>query len=446
MYMPRNYSTLVGFSWILMIVMLFSACSTAKVGTIPQGTPDIGSGTPAVIPTPGPPAARPADAQAFGAFYAFVRKKQLWVALNRAHPVQVTNFDYSRDPNVFWHRPLWSPGDRHIAFIMDAQPVGLGGGGCPGPDSGAHGGLYVMNTATKQFSLVTLPKVIDNTSVKGRPYDDFWQYISWEDAKHLLAWYNGPTGKVSDAAGLYRYNVETKQLKQVIPLKALGVATLANPQQDMPLLLSMRYSSGQLFYQVVVHPFRGKSQLVIYRHAIAQPAEQSKKILQMGEEPWCATPQSGPYIRPGWDISPDGEQLAAQMILMGKSDQGVGAIQVRNLADNSMTALFTQAPAELLAHDLTLTWGPDSQTVVATEYHTLTQRGPYTASLTNPTATQQYAPNLAGQVVWRSDSSAFALQSTEPVDETGTSNIYVFQAGDKQGRTLLTDAHDFAWG
>jgi hypothetical protein len=85
----------------------------------------------------------------------------------------------------------------------------------------------------------------------------------WEDAKHVLAWYNGAVGNVDNTAGLYRYDMTTQQLSLARSLRAREVATLANLQKGMPLLFSMRYSHGQLFYQVIVHPFEEKSQLVI---------------------------------------------------------------------------------------------------------------------------------------------------------------------------------------
>lgn len=302
-----------------------------------------------------------------------------------------------------------------------------------------------MNTETKQFTRITFPSILKNVQMNGSPSNDYWQYIFWEDATHLLAWYNGVAGKMSSAAGLYRYDVNTQELTQVIPLSALGDATLSNPQQNMPLLISLGYSSEQLFYQVVMHPFEQQSQVAIYRHSISHPEMQSSKVLQMGTEPWCA-PQSGPYIRPGWDISPDGEQLVAQMITATGPDQAVGTIQTLNLNDGSTTALFMQAPADLLGQDLLLTWGPDSQTVVATASHAQTPSGPYSASLADPAAMQRYTPNLAGQVVWRSDGSAFALQGAETVDQTATPNVYVFLTADTQGRMLLTDAHEFNWG
>jgi len=105
-----------------------------------------------------------------------------------------------------------------------------------------------------------------------------------------------------------------------------------------------------------------------------------------------------------------------------------------------------QVLADALSQGVALSWGPDSQTVVATAYSMTTQRGPYTTSLANPTSIQQYAPNLAGQVTWRTDSMAFVLQSTEAMDTTTTPDVYVFSPGDTHGRMLLANAHDFTWG
>ncbi len=434
------------FPLFLFLLLLFSACSSSKVGTVPSGTPDHGNGTPAVVATSSSTSQPVLTAQpnTAGSSYAFVRQNQLWVALHNAKPAQVTNFDYSKLPEAFWHQPMWSPGDSFIAFIMNARSAGLGGGGCPGPDYGANGALYVMNTTTRQFTQVTLPSVAKNAQMNGTPRIDSWQYIFWENSTHLLAWYNSVPGKTG--AGLYRYDVNAQTLTPVLPLSALGAATLFDPQKDMPLLLSLRYSNEQLFYQIVVHPFEQQSQVVIYRHSLTHPDAQSTKLTQMGSEPWCTTQQSGSFVRPGWDITPNGEQLVTQGIAANGPDQSVGMVQSLSLNDGSTTALFAQAPAELLGHDVMLTWGPDSQTVVATTYHMTSQNGPYTASLANPTAIQQYAPNLAGLVSWRPDSTAFVLQNTETMDTASASNVYVFLTGDTHGRMLLTDAHEFTWG
>ncbi|MGH2493757.1 MAG: hypothetical protein ACRDIV_03540 [Ktedonobacteraceae bacterium] len=103
-------------------------------------------------------------------------------------------------------------------------------------------------------------------------------------------------------------------------------------------------------------------------------------------------------------------------------------------------------PAAMLAHDLVLTWGPDSQSLVASEAHLLSQDGPYSATLANPTAMQAYAPGAAGLVAWKLDSSAFALQSTDMSDVTGAGQIYLYNAGAMQGQLLLTNTRDFVWG
>ena len=431
---------------LLFCVLLISACSTSKVGTVPSGTPDRGSGTPAVIPTTTSSAQNVSSAPAgtLGTSYAFVRKDQLWVAVQGAKPTQVTHFSYNQTPTVFWHQPLWSAGDAYLALITNAVPTGAGGGGCPAPDLSANGALYIMNTKTQQFTQLALPTVTNNVQMSGMPRMDSWQYAFWQDTTHLLAWYNSGPGKTG--TGLYRYDVDARTLTQVLPLSVLGASTLFDPQKNTPLLLSLRYSNGQLFYQVVVHPFEQQSQIVLYSHSLIHPEMQSKQLLQMGSEPWCTDAQSGAFVKPGWDISADGQQLVAQMIHATSPTQSVGTVQVLNLNDNSTTGLFAQVSPDMLSQDVTLTWAPDSQTVVVTAYHTMTQMGPYSASLANPTAIQQYAPNVAGQVTWRADSAAFALQNTEITDTTTTPDVYVFAPGDAQGQKLLADAHNFSWG
>lgn len=444
--MPKKIVKIALFPLLLFCLLLISACSTSRTGTIPSGTPDHGSGTPAVIPTATSSAQKVSSAPAgtLSASYAFVRKDQLWVALHSAKPVQVTHFNYDQLPTVFWHQPVWSAGDTYLALITNAVPSGAGGGGCPAPDYSANGTLYVMNTKTQQFTQLTLPTVANNVQMSGTPRMDSWQYAFWQDTTHLLAWYNSGPGKIG--TGLYRYDLNAQTLTQVLPLRALGAATLFDPQKDMPLLLSLRYSSGQLFYQVVVHPFEQQSQIILYSRSLAHPETQSKQLLQMGSEPWCADSQSGAFVKPGWDISPDGQQLVAQMVHATGPTQSVGTVQTLNLNDNSTTGLLTHASTAMLSQDIALTWGPDSQTVVATAYHMASQSGPYSASLANPTAIQQYAPSAVGQVTWRADSAAFALQNTEPTDTTVSPDVYVFAPGDAHGQMLLADAHNFSWG
>ncbi len=434
------------FPFLCLLVFLLSACGQSGVGAIPSGTPDHGDGTPAVLPTSTSSLQNVSSAPAgsLGSSYAFVRKDQLWVALHGGQPTQVTHFDYSKYPLVSWHQPLWSSDDAYIASITAAAPNGIGGGGCPAPDYSANGALFVLNTKTQQFTQITLPSVVSNAQTSGALRTDSWQYAFWEDTTHLLAWYNSGPGKTG--TGLYRYDVHAQTLSLVFSVNALHAATLFNPQQGVSLLLSMRYSSEQLFYQVVVHPFEQKSQIVIYSHSVTHPEQGSKQILQVGSEPWCGVSQAGSFVRPGWDVAPDGQQLVAQMITATSASQSVGTVQALNLSDNSTTGLFAQVPGDTLSQDVALTWGPDSQTVVETVNSMATQRGPYTTSLANPTSVQQYAPNLAGQVTWRTDSSAFVLQNTDSTDTTTTPDVYIFSPGDIHGRMLLANAHDFTWG
>ena len=396
----RNHKIVACF--LLLSAVVLASCGSG-VGTIPSGTPDHGNGTPAVIPSPSsthPPIVT-APPSEVGATYAYVHANQLWIALHGAQPVQVTSFNVSGLPDVSWHQPVWSPDDHFLAFILNARPAGQGGGGCPAPDFGANGALYLLNTGTLHLTRLVVP-ADSGDPLASSPHNGYWQYVFWEDATHLLAWYNGTIGKTSSTAGLYRYDLTKSSLTQVVPLSSLGVATLFNAQKNAPLLLSMRYSSGQLYYQVVTHPFTQQSQLTIYRHSVDHPGMSSSMVQTMGSEAWCSPQQSGPYIKPGWDISPDGAQLVAQMIGASGSTAAASSVQVLNLSDNSTTALFAQLPASMLARDLVLTWGPDSQSVVATQAHLLSQDGPYSATLANPAGMQQYAPNAAGLVAWRS--------------------------------------------
>jgi hypothetical protein len=444
--MCKRNSKLLLFFVLPAMLILFASCGKPSVGTIPSGTPNVGNGTPAVISAAPQPSVLNASSAVAGKNYAFVRESQLWVAINGAKPLQVTQFNYNQLPDVFWHLPQWSSNDHYLAFIMAARPIGQGGGGCPAPDYGANGGLYVFNTATHQLNTISIasqPSVATTSS----PQQDFWQYMFWEDPTHLLAWYNGPVGKTSSTAGLYRYDLTTGLLTQVLPLHTLGAATLFNAQPGQPLLLSMRYSNEQLYYQVVDHPFGQQSQFVIYRHSILQAGSQSSMLFQTGSEPWCTTQKDSAFITPGWDVSSDGEQLAAQVITASDTTQGLSSVKIYNLQDNSITSLFAQASTTALSHDLDLTWGPDSQSVVATVRNaTNGQSALYSASLSNPTSMQQYEPGLAGQVTWRPDSVYFTLNNNNTGEETTASAIYVFTPDTMHGTLLLTNAQDFVWG
>jgi hypothetical protein len=299
----RNQKPLVFCLLFVVVVMMLASCGGSGMGAIPSGTPDHGDGTPAVIPTltSSPQAVVTAASGTLGTSYAFVRKNQLWVARNGAKLAQITHFNFTSTPDVFWHLPAWSPDDHFIAFIVNAQPAGQGGGGCPAPDFGANGALYVLNTSTMQIKQLIVPTDSADPVAKSS-LGGYWQYVFWENPTHLLAWYNGIRGKTDRTAGLYRYDISRGSLTQVLSLSALGVATLFNAQNNLPLLLSIHYSSEQLFYEVVVHPFEQQSQIVIYRHSLTQPTMTASKVLSVGSEPWCAAQQNGPYEKSGWDV------------------------------------------------------------------------------------------------------------------------------------------------
>ncbi|GAC1357499.1 MAG: hypothetical protein NVS2B12_00950 [Ktedonobacteraceae bacterium] len=443
----RSYKDIFKYSITLFTLLsVLAACSPfQKVGTIVRGTPDVGNGTPAVMPPvyATPPPAEKAPVTATGSTYAFVRNRQLMVELNGSAVQQVTRFTYTDLPNVFWQTPIWSKGDQFLAFIMNARTSGLGGGGCPGPDDQA-GSLYVLNPKTSQLAQITLPRVQTHLQVNAQPHPDNWKYASWEDATHLLAWYNGDGVNTGNMAGLYRYDVNTQAIALVIPLQSIGAQSDADVKRGMPFILSVRFRNGQLFYEAVTHPYEQQSQIALYTHSVLKPDQQSSKVLDVGSEAWCSMRADSAYIFPAWDVSPDGEQVATQTIL--------GSVQTVHITDGSTTRLFSDIPARVLSRDVQLTWAPDNQTVVLSQNgSTLAQDGLYSTSLANPVLTQRYTPTLTGQVTWRPDSAGFVLQSeqgTQP--ESGNSslpqNVYVFAKGDTHGRLLIADARAFAWG
>jgi hypothetical protein len=221
----------------------------------------------------------------------------------------------------------------------------------------------------------------------------------------------------------------------------MDVATLFTAQSNLPVLLGMQYSSGQLYYQVVTHPFEQASQFEIYRRSLDQPAKAGSSVFSTGSEAWCWPGQSGPFEMPGWAISPDGMQLAAQVV------SGTGSsVQALSLSDHTITPLLVGISESMLAHDMELAWGPDSQAVVASQAHLLGQDGPYRATLANPAAMQAYTPDAAGVATWRGDGAAFALSSVDSADVSDGGSMYVFTPGNEEGQMLLMNARDFAWG
>jgi hypothetical protein len=135
-------------------------------------------------------------------------------------------------------------------------------------------------------------------------------------------------------------------------------------------------------------------------------------------------------------------QLAAQVVW----GAGGSSVQVLSLSDHTLTPLLTRLPGSMLAHDLELAWGPDSQALVASQAHLLGQDGLYSATLANPAAMQVYTPGAAGPAIWRADGAAFALSSVDAADVSDAGSMYVFTPGNEEGQLLLMNARDFAWG
>lgn len=432
---------------MLLLFVLASCGSLQKVGTIPRGTPDIGNGTPAVLPTISAtlPSVGSAPTSETGSTYAFVRNQQLMLALQNKSVRQITDFNYTDLPNVSWQTPLWSPGDHFLAFIMSARKSGMGGGGCPGPDDSV-GGLYVLNVQTNQMVQITLAQIqapIQVNMQNMQPHSDNWQYANWEDATHLLAWYNGDGGNTGNAPGFYRYDLNTHTIALVIPLHMIGAQSDADVKQGIPFVLSVRYRSGQLFYEAVTYPYEQQGRIAIYARSVTKPEQQSTKLFDVGPEVWCSMQADSPYIFPGWDVSPDGEQVVVQTML--------GSVQVMHVTDHSTTGLFSDVPTSVLSHDVQVTWAPDNQTVVLSQSSAQAEDGLYAASLADPVLTQHYMPSLTGQVTWRSDSTAFVLQSGQNTQPEGGNrsqpqNVYIFAKGDTHGLLLVANACDFTWG
>jgi hypothetical protein len=438
----RLHKTLLLIS--LMSALILSSCG----GVTPDNTVNHSDGAPVVKPTL-TPTSSPVSS------YAFVRQGQLWVSFNGRNPEQVTHLDYRSlgpNPNIFWRQPLWSPGDGFLAFIMRAMPAGIGGGGVcpPGLNYAYTGALYIMNTSTLQITRVALPSN-SSPQVDNNPLSGYWEHIFWEDATHLLAFSISLQSNTNGS--LFRYDLNRKILSEVIPASSLRPFIAGIHGGDL-IWFPLRYSSGQLFYQVIeADPQNSKNiKFVIYSHSTLHPELPNTKVLDTGSEPLPDVgpnvPPCPPFTNPGWDISPDGKRLVAQMLLTdnaGHVSSSIRALKL-NLSDGSMVTLFGQVSSNVFKGDFTLTWAPDNQSALLTSWSS--QVGPYSATLLQPEQTQAYPPDTTGHVVWRSDSSAFALFQFQQYGmvPNNTANVYMFVPGKPGRRLFLANAFNFAWG
>lgn len=429
-----------------MSALVLSSCGFSGNSATPDTIPVRSDGSPVIRPTH-------TSTSSPVSSYAFVRQGQLWVSFDRRNPTQATHIDYSSlgvNPNIFWRQPLWSPGGGFIAFLMRAMPTGIGGGGVcpPGLNYAYTGALYILNTGTLQLTRVALPSN-SSSQADNNPLSGYWEHIFWEDATHLLAFSISLRNHAEGS--LFRYDLNTKTLSEVIPASSLN-PFLSGTQGGDLIWFPLRYSNGQLYYQVIeADPQNSKNiKFVIYSHSTLQPELPNTKVLDAGSE---AVPDAGqnlppcpPFTNPGWDISPDGKHLVAQILLMDNTGHVSSSIRALNLTDGSMVTLFGQVTSNVLAGDVTLTWAADNQSVLLTSWSS--QVGPYSATLLQPEQSQAYPPDTTGHVVWQPDSSAFALFQFQQYEmgPNNTANVYMFVPGKLGRRLFLANAFNFAWG
>lgn len=441
----RAYAFLLSVS-LFSLCMIMSACSSSITNTSAATSGSIQGLTQVAQSSVSDTKQNASVASAKGNSYAFVRSEQLWVALNRTKPVQVTHFDYSSvggaHANVFWNQPLWFDSDRYVAFELKALLGGLGGGGCGYiGDDGRSGSLYVLNTTTMQITRITVPGEKD-LGVDHR-YDGYWEYLFTEDTTHLLAWHRAE----GNAGGLYRYDFKTRALSLALPASSVPAAD-SNGEAFSP----MRYSSGKLYYEVMNNVSGSLYDHVIYSHSVAHPDQPTVKVLDVGTQVFCDMEHgnTGLFREPGWDISPDGQYMAVQKIVKSKQGKETSAIQSISLKNGVVTPLFSQLATSVLSHDLVLSWAPDSQTLLLqSPLQTPGQGTFYSITKSSIVYTYPYMTNFGyhvGHIFWKSNSTTFAFYAFQEYDTTAISSTYTFTIGKTQGQVLLSNATNFAWG
>ena len=379
--------------------------------------------------------------------YAFVRNEQLWLSLKGANPVQVTHFTYPTNngfTNVFWNQPLWFANGRYVAFEVKAIPDGVGGGGCGYiGDDARNAGLFVIDTTTLKITQIS----VSGEKGPGSSVDGYWEYQFPENATQLLIWHSTLYNK---NGGLYRYNVVTKALTLVLP-----ASKVPNADSNTEAFSPMRYSNGQLYYEVMNY-VPGSSALydhVIYSHSITHPNEQTLKVFDAGTQVFCdvAHGNAGQYRETGWDVSSDGQHLVVQRIVKNKQGKETSIIQSVSLRSGTLITLFQSLAANVLSHDLVVSWAPDNRTVLLQSPSQTPGQGTfYSTVFTNPSAVQTYpyTTNFGfhmGHIFWKPNSTTFAFYAFQEYDKVVTSSVYTFTIGNARGSVLLHNATNFAW-
>jgi len=434
----RMYALPLSFL-LLLLCMIVSACGTsfASVGTqglLTTSSVPVKNTMLQVSPTKGS--------------YTFVRNEQLWVALNGANPVQVTHFTYPTNhgfTNAFWNQSFWFANGRYVAFELKAVVGGLGGGGCGYiGDYARNAGLFVLDTTTLKITQITVP----GEKGPSGSVDGYWEHLFPENATQLLVWHSTLYNK---NGGLYRYNFTTKALTLVLP-----ASKVPNADSNTEAFAPMRYSNGQLYYETF-NPVPGSSVLydhVIYSHSVTHPNEQTFKVLDAGTQVFCdvAHGNAGLYRETGWDISPDGQHLVVQEIVKNNQGKETSSIQSISLRSGTPITLFSHLPADVLSHDLVLSWAPDNRTVLLQSPSQKPGQGTFysTTLFTGllKVQTYPYTTNFGfhpGHIAWKPNSTTFALYAFQEYDKVVTSSVYTFTVGNAHGSVLLSNATNFAW-
>ncbi|GAC1404162.1 MAG: hypothetical protein NVSMB49_22460 [Ktedonobacteraceae bacterium] len=228
----------------------------------------------------------------------------------------------------------------------------------------------------------------------------------------------------------------------------------------------MRYSHGQLYYEVMKNVSGQVYNYAIYSHSVAYPNTPSVKVLDAGSQVFCDVDHNnwGLFRELGWDISPDGQQLAVQKIIKDNQGKVTSTIQLVALKSGAVTPLFPQLAPTVVGHDLVLSWAPDNQTILLQSpmFQSSAQtQGPgpgpvagqgtfYSTTLAAPSVVQTYpyTTNLEyhiGHIFWKPASTTFALYAFQEGSSITNTNIYTFTIGKTQSQVLLDNATSFAW-
>jgi len=216
----------------------------------------------------------------------------------------------------------------------------------------------------------------------------------------------------------------------------LGLLALAGLLDRQGLLAAEAVYSKQKGYKTVTMIGSENPQLIGAVNAIGKPLFQGQGVtLSLTTVPQ-GTADATSQVTAATQSNPDALSVVAdntvcQSVLTGLST--IGAKQPKMVNSSCTAPEVVNAVGESGINGITLFTTGDST------------GGDHEAQLYRAVM-QQYAPNAAGLVAWRTDSAAFALQSSDMTDVTDAAKVYVFNTGEAHGQLLLTNVRDFVWG